>query len=61
MTNENAPRVLIVDDEPDVTELLKYKLEQEGYYCKVINDPLSFYKRGKRVCPRFNFARYHDA
>ena len=24
-------RILVVDDEPDVTELLKYKLEQEGY------------------------------
>ena len=42
MTDENAHRILIVDDEPDVTELLKYKLEQEGYYCKVINDPLIF-------------------
>ena len=35
-------RILVVDDEPDVTELLKYKLEQEGYQCEVLNDPLVF-------------------
>lgn len=35
-------RVLVVDDEPDVTELLKYKLEQEGYRCEVLNDPIKF-------------------
>ena len=51
MTNENAPRVLIVDDEPDVTELLKYKLEQEGYYCKVINNPLSFINGAREFVP----------
>ncbi len=35
-------RILVVDDEPDVTELLKYKLEQEGFECRLLNDPLSF-------------------
>lgn len=35
-------RLLIVDDEPDVTELLKYNLEQEGHQCKVLNDPVRF-------------------
>ena len=38
----HAYRVLVVDDEPDVTELLKYKLEQEGYRCEVLNDPVKF-------------------
>ena len=51
MTNENAPRVLIMDDEPDVTELLKYKLEQEGYYCKVINNPLMFINEAREFVP----------
>ena len=37
-----AHRILVVDDEPDVTELLKYRLEQEGYRCGVLNDPLLF-------------------
>ncbi len=51
MTNKNPPRVLIVDDEPDVTELLKYKLEQEGYYCKVINNPLIFINEAREFIP----------
>ena len=42
MKNNNVNRILIVDDEPDVTELLKYKLERGGYHCQVINNPLSF-------------------
>jgi two-component system phosphate regulon response regulator PhoB len=37
-----AQRILVVDDEPDVTELLKYKFEQEGYRCQVLNDPVLF-------------------
>lgn len=37
-----AHRVLVVDDEPDVTELIKYKLEQEGYRCEVLNNPVKF-------------------
>ena len=41
-SNAQAYRILIVDDEPDVTELLKYKLEQEGYNCEVLNDPVKF-------------------
>lgn len=42
MENNSANRILIVDDEPDVTELLRYKLEQDGYVCQVVNNPLSF-------------------
>lgn len=42
MNNFKAHRILVVDDEPDVTELLKYKLEQEGYRCEVLNEPLLF-------------------
>ena len=29
MSANKVNRILVVDDEPDVTELLKYKLEQE--------------------------------
>ena len=46
-----AYRILIVDDEPDVTELLKYKLEQEGYNCEVINDPVKFVGRIREFQP----------
>ena len=42
MTASKIHRILVLDDEPDVTELLEYKLEQESYKVKVLNDPLSF-------------------
>jgi two-component system phosphate regulon response regulator PhoB len=42
MNAVKAHRILVVDDEPDVTELLKYRLEQEGYRCGALNDPLLF-------------------
>ena len=30
MTASKTKRILVLDDEPDVTELLEYKLEQEN-------------------------------
>lgn len=51
MTNNNANRILIVDDEPDVTELLKYKLEQDGHLCQVVNNPLSFISVAREFNP----------
>ena len=41
MNVQNVYRILIVDDESDVTELLVYKLEQEGYRVATLNDPLA--------------------
>lgn len=46
-----AQRILVVDDEPDVTELLKYKFEQEGYRCQVLNDPLLFASTAREFEP----------
>lgn len=42
MSASKIHRILVLDDEPDVTELLEYKLEQENYKVKVLNDPLAF-------------------
>ena len=42
MSVQKVHRILVLDDEPDVTELLEYKLEQEGYRVQVLNDPLEF-------------------
>ena len=36
----SAKRIFILDDEPDVTELVSYKLKREGYEVCVCNDPL---------------------
>jgi two-component system phosphate regulon response regulator PhoB len=40
MKNSTDKKILVVDDEHDVTELLEYKLRHEGYEVKSINDPL---------------------
>ena len=41
MSVQKVHRILVVDDESDVTELLEYKLEQEGYRVATLNDPLA--------------------
>ena len=51
MTAQKTERILVVDDEPDVTELLKYKLEQEGYVCEALNDPLAFVGKAREFRP----------
>ena len=51
MKNNNVNRILIVDDEPDVTELLKYKFEQDGHLCQVVNNPLSFISVAREFNP----------
>jgi two-component system, OmpR family, response regulator ChvI len=43
-------RILIVDDEPDVTFALKKGLEEEGFQIDIFNDPLkaqSYFKAGE--------------
>src|SRR5690606_22388 len=35
-----SKRILVVDDEPDVTELLSFNLESHGFVVEAINDPL---------------------
>lgn len=34
--SENVPRILIVDDEPDICEILKFNLQSEGYHVDVV-------------------------
>jgi two-component system phosphate regulon response regulator PhoB len=38
--NDLLKRILVVDDEKDVTELLDYKFRQAGYSVRALNDPL---------------------
>ena len=49
--SEKSKCILVVDDEPDVTELVKYKLEQEGYHCEILNNPLSFVSKAREISP----------
>ena len=51
MSAQKVHRILVLDDEPDVTELLEYKLEQEGYRVEVLNDPLDFIARVRAFEP----------
>lgn len=51
MTAQKVPRILVLDDEPDVTELLEYNLEQDGYRVEVLNDPLQFIAKVREFEP----------
>ncbi len=44
-------RILVVDDEPDVTELVSYRLGREGYEVEVINDPLHIMGKAREFAP----------
>lgn len=51
MSAPKVHRILVLDDEPDVTELLEYKLEQGGYRVEVLNDPLAFLAKVREFEP----------
>jgi two-component system, OmpR family, phosphate regulon response regulator PhoB len=44
-------RILVVDDEPDVTDLLQYRLRREGYEVGVINNPLEIMGKAREFVP----------
>lgn len=51
MTKAQSKRILVVDDEPDVTELISYRLRKEGYDVQVINDPLMIMGKAREFSP----------
>lgn len=51
MNTYPGKKILVVDDEPDVTELLNYRLLQEGYKVEVINDPVLIMGKAKEMMP----------
>lgn len=44
-------KILVVDDEPDVTELVSFRLRKEGYEVEVINDPLQIMGKATEFKP----------
>lgn len=44
-------KVLVVDDEPDIVEMLTYNLEKEGYQVKTANDGQSAVEKAKKFKP----------
>ena len=51
MALENNFKVLVVDDEEAILELLLYNLEKEGYIVKVANDGIQAVEVAKRFIP----------
>lgn len=51
MSAQKVHRILVLDDEPDVSELLEYKLEQAGYRVAALNDPLAFVAKVREFEP----------
>lgn len=51
MSAESQKRILVVDDEIDVTELIEYKLRQEGYAVATINNPLLILGTAREFAP----------
>ena len=41
MSDTKTKKILVVDDEPDVTDLLKYTLKSKGFDVEAINNPMS--------------------
>ena len=51
MATATGKRILVVDDEPDVTELVSYKLRRAGYAVEVINNPLEIMGKARAFNP----------
>ena len=47
----NKPTILIVDDEPDILELVKYNLDKEGYEVHTAENGQEGLKKAKKVRP----------
>ncbi|MEM7672229.1 MAG: response regulator transcription factor [Verrucomicrobiota bacterium] len=44
-------RILVIDDEPDVTELIGYRLKQDSYTVEILQDPLMIMGKARDFHP----------
>ena len=44
-------QIIVIDDEPDVTDLLKYSLELKGYNVHALNNPIEFVSKVRDLSP----------
>ena len=55
MLNKNEvkpmPKILIVDDEPDIIEIIQYHLEKEGYLVKIASNGIECLSIAKSFVP----------
>ena len=45
------PKILVVDDEAHIVELVKFNLEKEGYHVEVATDGISAVEKAQRIIP----------
>ncbi len=51
MSNTTKQKILIVDDEPDILELIEYNLKKEGYQVYLANNGQEAVAEAKRSLP----------
>lgn len=51
MANKQSPKVLVVDDDPDILELLKYNLKKEGYEVETADNGIKAVGIAKKFIP----------
>lgn len=51
MSNDKSKKILVVDDEVDILELLKYNLKKEGYNVKTVTNGIEAVKTAKEFIP----------
>jgi len=51
MSNNTSKKILVVDDEVDILELLKYNLKKEGYLVKTATNGIDAVETAKDFCP----------
>ena len=49
-------RILLVDDEPDILEIIRFNLEKEGYQIKMASDGLAAIREAKFFSRQQNFS-----
>lgn len=51
MGSDKSKKILVVDDEEDILELLKYNLKKEGYHVKTVTNGLTAIETAKEFTP----------
>lgn len=51
MSSNKSKKILVVDDEVDILELLKYNLKKEGYNVKTVTNGIAAVETAKDFCP----------
>ena len=51
MSDNKSKKILVVDDEADILELLKYNLKKEGYHVKTVNNGVDALEVAKTFYP----------